>query len=63
MNNVMYTKCTKGDPWNKSLKPGQVVHPDAREIHGSQCDGYPGGDIITMECPNCVHRWTQELPQ
>ncbi len=30
---------------------------------GEQEDGWPGGDIVTYECPNCGTRWKQELPQ
>lgn len=41
----------------------RVVHLDAREVHDSQKDGYPGGDLVTMECPHCGHRWKKELPQ
>ena len=53
--------CTKEHPWTKSI-PGPVQHTGAHEV-GEQRDGYPGGDIITMECSNCKHRWTEELPQ
>ena len=59
------TMCTKEKPWDKvpgGWGGGRVVHPDAHEV-GEQQDGYPGGDIVTMECPNCGHRWEQELPQ
>lgn len=41
----------------------RVVHLDAKEVHDSQRDGYPGGDIVIMECPHCGHRWEKELPQ
>lgn len=52
--------CTKDDPW--SGQEGPVVHRDAREV-SDQEDGYPGGDIVFMSCPNCLHCWTMELPQ
>lgn len=39
-----------------------VEHDAAHEV-GEQEDGYPGGDIVTMECSNCGVRWKQELPQ
>lgn len=55
--------CTAERPWTPEFKPrGQVVHPDAREV-GDQRDGYPGGDIVTKQCPNCGHEWDEELPQ
>ncbi|KKM62740.1 hypothetical protein LCGC14_1518610 [marine sediment metagenome] len=41
---------------------GQTVHPNAREV-GDQQDGYPGGDIVTMKCPDCGKSWKKELPQ
>ena len=53
--------CTKETPWAKGL-PTPVVHRDAREV-GEQADGWPGGDIVTMECPHCGHSWEMELPQ
>lgn len=53
--------CTKGRPWD-GRKGLRVEHDGAREV-GEQEDGYPGGDIITMECPNCKHTWKAELPQ
>ncbi len=42
--------------------PDSWVHPAATEV-GEQADGWPGGDIITMHCSVCGHRWTQELAQ
>ncbi len=53
-------RCTAATPW--SPDGGKASHPDAREV-GEQEDGYPGGDIVTYECPYCRVRWTQELPQ
>lgn len=53
--------CTKNLPWRKGM-PTPVVHPDAGEV-GDQESGWPGGDIVTFECPNCGHRWRSELPQ
>ena len=53
--------CTAAAPWNATIK-GRVIHPGGRQI-GEQRDGYPGGDIVTMECTVCGHRWTMELPQ
>lgn len=55
--------CTAATPW-----PGNtachilVVHNDAHEV-GEQQPGWPGGDIVTYECPHCGHRWTSEQPQ
>lgn len=59
--------CTKDDPWTEARRPAsgeriRIAHPDAHEI-GEQQNGYPAGDIVTMECPNCKVRWEQELPQ
>jgi hypothetical protein len=53
--------CTPETPWRKGL-PTPVKHTGAHEV-GDQRDGYPGGDIVTMECSCCGHRWTTELPQ
>lgn len=52
--------CTKDTPWH----PGErtpVKHEGCYEI--AERDGYPGGDIVTMRCPNCGHEWEAELPQ
>ena len=54
--------CTPETPWHKGITQRPVIHLNAHEV-GEQEDGYPGGDIVTMECPNCGHRWTRELPQ
>lgn len=53
--------CTKDDPWKPGDKRG--IHPDAREIRDSQRDGYPGGDLVTYECPHCKQRFEIELAQ
>lgn len=53
--------CTPEHPWAPGL-PTPVEHPDAHEV-GDQRDGWPGGDLQRMRCPNCGHRWTKELPQ
>jgi len=39
-----------------------MAHPNAREV-GDQEDGYPGGDIVYWERPDCGARWKEELPQ
>lgn len=54
-------QCTKETPWRDGL-PTPVEHHGAREV-GEQENGYPGGDIVTMECRYCGHRWTKELAQ
>lgn len=54
-------KCTKETPWSPD-KGTPVIHIDAHEV-GEQRDGWPAGDIITLECPNCGKRWESELPQ
>jgi hypothetical protein len=53
--------CTEAHPWAPGL-PTPVVHPAAHEV-GEQEDGWPDGDIVTMECPVCGHSWKMELPQ
>ena len=52
--------CTKGHPWKEGLA-NRCQHPDAKEI--SQTDGYPSGDVITLECPWCKTRFDEEVPK
>jgi hypothetical protein len=52
------TTCTKDKP-NRDAR----VHPDGKEVPDSQSDGWPAGDTIIVECPNCGRRWIEELPQ
>jgi hypothetical protein len=55
--------CTKDQPWDHQPRPGTIIlHPDADEV-GEQRDGWPGGDLVDVRCPNCGHVWTKELPQ
>ena len=59
----MIIECTKEQPWDGKKAPNdRVRHHDTKET-GEQEDGYPGGDIITLECLNCGTRWKSELPQ
>ena len=53
--------CTPEDPWTP--EKGRCTHPAAREVPGSQRDGWPAGDIIDVHCPICAHTWEEELPQ
>lgn len=53
--------CTTDRPWREGDEV-PVVHPLAREA-GPQVGGWPGGDLVTMECPTCGTRWIKELPQ
>ena len=53
--------CTEKAPWTPD-KGTPVMHAKAHEV-GEQEDGWPGGDIVTMECPICKTRWRKELPQ
>jgi hypothetical protein len=62
MRQSPFWECTKETPWKPEEWKGRVSHPDAHEV-GEQENGYPGGDIVTYECPNCKHRWRAELPQ
>jgi hypothetical protein len=54
--------CTPEAPWTPTITARPVQHTGAHEV-GEQEDGYPGGDMVTMECSNCGHRWKMELPQ
>lgn len=54
-------RCTKDKPMPKDAG-GSWEHEGAHEV-GEQADGYPGGDIIQMRCPNCGITWREELPQ
>jgi hypothetical protein len=52
--------CTAADPWDQKERKGvQVAHADAVETRHR--DGYPGGDLVDYECPNCKHRFSVEL--
>ena len=53
--------CTPEHPYNPDLD-GVWAHRDTHEV-GEQEDGWPGGDIITIECRTCGIKWKQELPQ
>jgi hypothetical protein len=57
-------RCTEDNPWapEKTAPDQRVEHSNVHEI-GDQQDGWPGGDIVTMECRNCGTRWREELPQ
>lgn len=52
--------CTQSDPCQLGEKR---IHRDAREVHDSQRDGWPGGDLVTYECPHCKQRFEIELAQ
>lgn len=54
--------CTEETPWDGTKRRAGVIHPHAREV-GEQIDGWPAGDIVRMECPNCGKSWEEELPQ
>ncbi len=53
--------CAPNHPMPKGAE-GRWEHTNAHEV-GEQKDGYPGGDIVTMECADCGERWKMELPQ
>lgn len=53
--------CTPANPWREGM-PTPVIHPSARDV-GDQRDGYPGGDIVTVQCDVCGHQWERELAQ
>lgn len=56
-----WARLTRAEPWTPE-KSRRAVHPGAQEV-GEQESGWPGGDIVTYECPFCKHRWQKELPQ
>lgn len=53
--------CAPETPYEVGAE-GKWLHPQAHEV-GEQQDGWPGGDIVRMQCEVCGHRWTEELPQ
>lgn len=54
--------CTAENPWDHVKRKGvRIIHPDAKE--GQQHDGYPAGDYVEYECPNCGKKFEVELPQ
>ena len=53
--------CTEDRPMPKGAA-GPWRHTRTREI-GEQEDGWPAGDIVTVECLNCGTTWKRELPQ
>jgi len=53
--------CAPNHPMPKNA-PGRWEHTGAHEV-GEQENGWPGGDIITVECRDCKLRWREELPQ
>jgi hypothetical protein len=55
-----HRECRADQPYDGGQ--GRWYHPAAQEV-GEQEPGWPGGDIITLECPVCGHRFKQELPQ
>lgn len=61
MSERTYYQCTAETPWRPAYGT-PVEHDTTREV-GEQRDNYPCGDLITLECVNCGHRWEAELPQ
>lgn len=59
-----YKYCTQENPFKqeKLEKEDFWIHEKSHEV-GEQIDGYPGGDIITLQCEICGTKWTEELPQ
>lgn len=53
--------CTPEKPWRPEYGK-RVQHTNVREV-GEQENGYPDGDIVTLECADCGTRWRTELPQ
>ena len=58
---VLRFQCTNATPWKPEY--GTPVEHDAIRQVGDQRDGWPGGDLVTLVCSNCGHRWEAELPQ
>ncbi len=55
--------CTETTPWGKWVDDTSVLHPSAKVVPGSQQEGWPSGDIVTIKCPICGFEWERELPQ
>lgn len=51
--------CREGSPYLDGQ--GKAIHPDAIEIEVE--NNWPGGDIITYQCPNCGEIFKNELEQ
>ena len=41
----------------------KTIHPNAKEVPGSQEDGWPSGDTVLIRCPDCGKEWTEEIAQ
>lgn len=54
--------CTREHPCPTEDDGNRWEHPDADEV-GEQENGWPGGDIITVQCKICGRKWKEELPQ
>jgi hypothetical protein len=50
-------------PKTGALPTWMCDHAAAKEVIGSQQDGYPCGDTVTILCPDCGKEWECELPQ
>lgn len=59
--------CSKENPYSEKRDKEESgwgwSHVEAHEVHDSQEDGWPGGDIVTMRCSVCGIEWERELPQ
>jgi len=57
--------CTPDNPYTEDRHESGMrwEHYDNSEVQGSQVDGYPGGDIVTMKCNVCGITWKRELAQ
>ena len=53
--------CTTEKPMPAGAN-GLWAHRDAEELDDQE-GGWPGGDIVRMECKGCGLRWKTELPQ
>jgi hypothetical protein len=62
---LMILKCTPDSPYTpeRHVKGARWEHSDADEVPGSQKNGWPSGDIVTMKCNTCGITWEEELPQ
>ena len=64
MSKLEIRQCTKENPWDRvESRPGvRVQHRDARVV--SSRDYHDTGDeVVTYECPHCLHRFDVEIPQ
>ena len=58
-------KCIPDNPYTseRHVEGARWEHSDIDEVPGSQKNGWPSGDRVTMKCNTCGITWEEELPQ